>query len=865
MKKIFFLLLVSFGLPAWAAITVSNVTVSDIRDSSASYGNVWKGTVTYDVAADTTKIWTWLEFSSDGGTNWNQREVQTVGNVGTITPGTGKVIQWLIDGDKGPECMFRVRANSSPAFFRYTFYYKDTATGYAYLDTVMDSVYEFPKPQPEDDPYAILERLGSDAVGWDFTSAGNRLPDRNASNGFIDFKAMSAYGDVEAGAGYAGREVFPSYADPRRKYRATYFHCGAKEYVMINRNSIRLNSNDWDIMMKAIEDSLGIPREQVTVTWDHTHYTDFGEPGPDSTIAAIRRARMNARPVSMALAKIRVGVGYNFRRIDASHSGTTDGPIDDNIYAFILKNRDNDSLVAGWFRFTGHDGSFGGGIQDSLEKRLGGIWSYMYAGGGTTSTWTDYEAVYFNQSGRWNIPFAVGKVCAAMPALSYAPLTRIGVASARDDFPIFGAAFVQAFRMNNLFFCVYPAESPEEQLLYTHGRLESFTDVVTYGYGNGGGGDYYPWGPLLWNNSGVYAFFREAQATVRAVNILRNLSTVTQRYDTLSILALEAFARDTVVEEYLQTQVSAVAQFPGGSWDTVTFSCAFKSLDPSLASVTVAGLVSCNAPGGARILVTSRSLADTVSIRIAHSTLTADSVRVSPCFTGVAIPDSVDFHAIAYYHKDAYAFYLHADTSVTWSAGAPSATVSGGRTRGVSSTSGVAIRADLDAVSDVCSLAVFDVLKRVNFGSNIPAWLPDGGEAYSVGRGYGWVGATGLWTRDARNGNLLVRSFTGPQNAAGPQQWRIDVPAGEYVTKIAMGDNQYGVTDTCWAAFGADTIGRKPAGFGNGVKVDTITVTGSDGLTLTVYGVLDYIVLISNNGADINRVANDFDTPVNIP
>lgn len=527
MKKISILTALCLAGLSSGALVVSNVAVDSIRDTTASYGNIWTGIVTYDIASDTDSVWTWLELSTDNGNSWSQKEVHAIGHVGTVKAGTARKIRWMIDGDKGPDCRFRVRANDSAAQYRLTYYYVDTnvTPHYAYLDTVMDSVLECPKPFVQADPYEILERMlnNKEGMNLDMTNVSNKLPlyGHATAHPRIDFKVSHAQGEVVVGMGVSGRSLTGYGPNPNLKYRATYFRCGSVEFVMVNRNTIFYFTAKGDSARKIIQDSTGVPLENVNINWDHIHYTDNGEMGGDSMALAVRRAKAAARPAKMAFLHKRVGRGYNVRRINSAHGGITDGPIDDNLYAVLFKGLD-DSVIGSWLRFTGHDITQGGQVQILMEQAYGGVCSFINGGSGTMSGWTNYEAGYYGQIGKYSKEWVVRTVMDTLSSLTFAPIGKLGVAYTRDTYyHNLGDAPLQAFQIGGYSFASYISETPVEQVLFTNARLEDFDRLMVLGYSNGGL-LYYPWGGTLsaWDRFDIP---RMAQITIRGVNILNHL------------------------------------------------------------------------------------------------------------------------------------------------------------------------------------------------------------------------------------------------------------------------------------------------------------------------------------------------------
>lgn len=162
-------------------------------------------------------------------------------------------------------------------------------------------------------------------------------------------------------------------------------------------------------------------------------------------------------------------------------------------------------------------------------------------------------------------------------------------------------------------------------------------------------------------------------------------------------------------------------------------------------------------------------------------------------------------------------------------------------------------------------------IRRINF-QNVAwypfkyGWLADKGTPYTPAQRYGWLNVTcphtplSVGNSGLNSSNFLLQSYVFKLVAGvtQPIQYKVDAPNGDYIIRIGMGYNSYGVTWYNWTTFAGDTICRKPAGVGNAVCTDTIHVTGGAGITLTVNGAICYLVICSaGKGLDICKVADD--------
>jgi hypothetical protein len=170
-----------------------------------------------------------------------------------------------------------------------------------------------------------------------------------------------------------------------------------------------------------------------------------------------------------------------------------------------------------------------------MEQRFGAPCAFMQGGAGTCNMWDQYIASANPGSGRpatVSDTFMVRKLLSAESALVYGPVARMGTACAVDGIPGIGTSLVSAWIIGDLAIPCYTAEASTEQLLYTFARLNNDDNVMPIGYSQGGGGSFYNWGhdltsvndPIAWpNHDSKGSILRNSEATVRCVNILKNL------------------------------------------------------------------------------------------------------------------------------------------------------------------------------------------------------------------------------------------------------------------------------------------------------------------------------------------------------
>ena len=487
----------------------TNVTVSNVTSTDVSYGKVWTGNVTYDVASEFPEVWTWLEVSLDGGDTWQINQTQCVGHAASIAPGSGRQIQWMMDTppdvNVATGALFRVRVNEDPAY-----YIQHTATA---LDTVTDLPFECPKPIPPANPYTTLEMMINKVCHqFDLTAIGTygyQLPS-------LTHQVSIGKGpQMLLGMGVSDRPFSSGYPGPYPylKFKATYIKIGDMEFAVISKNSIRNVVEVVEAEKQAIQDALGIPKEHIIINWDHIHYTDNGELGSAQSIAALTQAKAAAVPVEMAMLHLRTGAGYNYTRYAESLGSFTDGPIDDNLFCALFRDLSGHP-VGSWVRFTGHNIVMSDNrLAREMESRWGGVCAIFNGNAGTMNVAAPSEG------GLYEPVHMADLLMAQAPSAQFKTVTQMGVDWAWTSY--YGVnTLIQCTRIGDFLLPVYFAEGPCEQALATAALLgDDQTIVVGYGNGRAGpGGGYYNWNTT--NGIPRWQVLRMTQETVRAANIV---------------------------------------------------------------------------------------------------------------------------------------------------------------------------------------------------------------------------------------------------------------------------------------------------------------------------------------------------------
>ncbi|OGJ92285.1 MAG: hypothetical protein A2268_06025 [Candidatus Raymondbacteria bacterium RifOxyA12_full_50_37] len=145
----------------------------------------------------------------------------------------------------------------------------------------------------------------------------------------------------------------------------------------------------------------------------------------------------------------------------------------------------------------------------------------------------------------------------------------------------------------------------------------------------------------------------------------------TDPLDSLTATSMQAFAHDSVLEQYDTTRVSAVIAYSTGKIDTTEKECVYTSLNTFLATVSVFGQVIAKNTGTARIRVSKQGFLDTVSIRIVSTTAILDSIRLSEHEKNTALI-GFTMTATGYFQKGAERFFANIDTVAVWASTNPS-------------------------------------------------------------------------------------------------------------------------------------------------------------------------------------------------
>ncbi len=560
------------AVPLVGPVSITNINVDQtgiVRKIDRA-GPLYTGTITYDVTVTAARVHVWLEVSTDGGQTWSERRIQTIGDVGSIVPGTGKVAKWLVDGDHGDQCKIRIRVNDQPA---------------TYSDLDIDH-NKMPRPVPWVH-YPLLERM-TDIKDFDFTDTKFELPK-------VDFLKVLSAGQVKAGFARVpffnkeGQDLF-------------FMHCcylesmdGQQRYVILTADTIYVTTDKWHGYCDQINAAFGIPEDNIMIFFTHVHNGGNGVPGAETfPLPVVQQAMDNAEPVEVGWFNKDMGTSFNTNRhllssavrADSSFTNNQDGssstvpilsvlwqydtagsivgalidganynspvqryfdcPLDSYLQMIVFRNAESHEMKGMLLKWTGHVGlnDYPGdqprAVMDCMQQRVGPNVEVMYSCGCGSDhrqvACSHYDPEIYG-SVRTGRAFAQALVD-ALPTMEFQPLTKMGMVMGYDTFqanldnpykigtdPDRLGVGLQVFRFNDIYLSALPGETPSSLGFYVRARTSDLKHMYN-GYGNTYY-DYFTWG--RWFDISHYELegqpnrcqsYRMGQEIVRGIDIL---------------------------------------------------------------------------------------------------------------------------------------------------------------------------------------------------------------------------------------------------------------------------------------------------------------------------------------------------------
>lgn len=361
-------------------------------------------------------------------------------------------------------------------------------------------------------------------------------------------------------------------------------------------------------------------------------------------------------------------------------------------------------------------------------------------------------------------------------------------------------------------------------------------------------------GPILWNGRKVPALtFTQFPVEAPAV------------YDTGAVASLTLSAPKTSIAVFERIPLYAVAGYAGAQADTNHY-VVLTVLDPFMARLEGFFVRGMN-PGTARIVASKGGLGDTLLITVSGAFAALDSMEFKPAERTLMVGDSMPVDLFGRFTDAWGSAIFRLDTLAGLSYDAGVLQIEAGMMKGIGESGNTLLPASF--AGQACTLLVKvppvpSFIRRINFQPKgdsltaIPGWVIDSGAGYSSGKGFGSI-VPNFWTQHSPHIRNYLRATW-----AMPGEYQVDCPDGNYLIRLCL--NQWLWAQPGNVCHGSDTLGLNPqAHAGDGISTDgqvwvadsRVTVTGGAGLRLNVYGGISYLVLVSDDGADLNVVSKD--------
>ncbi len=341
------------------------------------------------------------------------------------------------------------------------------------------------------------------------------------------------------------------------------------------------------------------------------------------------------------------------------------------------------------------------------------------------------------------------------------------------------------------------------------------------------------------------------------------------------------------IERYLSFKINVDFIYENDSIESNSVNAVYSSLTPSIASVDYYGTVTAKEIGRACIEVWRETERETLSVDIVPSTAILDSVAITPKQITGYVENGFKFTANGYFTKGDQSFITNLDGAVEWlSSDTTQFKVTNGYLERIGAEGGdMVLRIEKDGKTDSVAFVMaqkLSVIRRINFQPYDTMfsehWDTEWNRVYDPVRGYGWTVNKPSSSNLSINRNMIdfhdslfIRS-----TAVSPGAWakydegtfKLNIPDGDYIIKVCMGEYLSG--KTCLLRLDDDPLVKKLSGDGNdtlvkfttnkttkSITTDTIELRTDNGLNLNIRGYINYLIIISKEGVDIDLVAYD--------
>ncbi|MBL8025828.1 MAG: hypothetical protein JNL74_05425 [Fibrobacteres bacterium] len=363
-------------------------------------------------------------------------------------------------------------------------------------------------------------------------------------------------------------------------------------------------------------------------------------------------------------------------------------------------------------------------------------------------------------------------------------------------------------------------------------------------------------GPVLWNARKVPALtFAQFPVEMPAI------------YDTAAVVSFNLSAAKQSISLFETTKLYGIGAYAGGISDTNRY-VRFYTPDTFIVKLDQNGVIRGMNQGTAKIIAERAGFKDTVIVTVSNTYAIPDSIRFCKTSIEVIAGEKVPVDLNGFYSTTDSKGIFKLDSHAQLQFNTTYFDVSKGYLFAKSAASSIKLKAtfgNLSCSTIVNIYAMPTFVKRINIQpkgdsvTSIPDWVIDSGVAYSASKGFGWTTTNTSGRHSPLIANHLKATWT-----ISSGDYKIDCPKGNYLIRLCL--NQWLWAKPGRVKIGNDTIAVNPLEHaGDGIATDEqvwiadrrITVSGDSGLKLNIYGGISYIVLISDDGADLNLAAKD--------
>lgn len=375
-----------------------------------------------------------------------------------------------------------------------------------------------------------------------------------------------------------------------------------------------------------------------------------------------------------------------------------------------------------------------------------------------------------------------------------------------------------------------------------------------------------------WGTFGRFRYVPSRNVFILCNSVKQNVFIYRMTADVPNVLiSVEAKAIKANIDTDIPAQaISVVAKYADDSQKDVTAETNYFALDSAIAETNLRGhgIVKGLSAGPARIRAVycdpafQRGFSNEVTLTVTDvlhdstlSTLATNFPRVT-----IVSGDTFQLEAKGSYTHAGNQFEKQCTDLAAWLSDAPEiVSVSKGLLKAMKPGGPVKVHATLGGKSASAEVTVSEVpvIKRIIFqvqaASPRVGWDAENGQAFSDALGYGWLDTHDLSSRDDRNSShhqLLMRFVRAKEN-----KFKLKVPPGQYLARIAMGDADYGaIPFSNWTSLSSEKLVYYE---GHHNSIGTKLITADDGgLVFIVNGPINYLI-VTPVGTDLSKYADD--------